>query len=48
MDKTEVYKLTREEVHKILSDHIGKPVSRVRFSSRNQTIICEVGGEPND
>jgi hypothetical protein len=44
MDKAERYTFTKEEVLKIFEDKIGKKVGRIRFSSRTQAIICEVGG----
>jgi len=44
--ETEVrHTFTKEEVLKIFSDKIGKPVTRVRLSPKFQTAICEVGEE---
>lgn len=44
VDKAERYTFSKEEVLKIFEDKIGKKVGRIRFSSRTQAIICEVGG----
>jgi hypothetical protein len=48
MEKIERYNFTKDEVNKIFSDKIGKPVSRIRFSSRTQVVICEVGRDPKE
>lgn len=43
MEKTESYTFPREEVLKLFEEKLGKKISRIRFSSRTQAIICEVG-----
>ena len=42
MEKTERYTITKHELYQILSEHIKRPISKVKFSPRNQTLICEV------
>jgi hypothetical protein len=41
MDKKYIYKFQKEETYKIFEEVIGKPVSRIRFSPKTQTLICE-------
>jgi len=45
MEKTESYTFPREEVLKLFEEKLGKKISRIRFSSRTQAIICEVGAD---
>jgi len=47
MEKTESYNFPKEEVYKIFEEKLGKKISRIRFSSRTQAIICEIETEEN-
>lgn len=44
MEKTEVYRFDKEEVYSIFGKRIGRKIRKIRFSPRQETIICEVDG----
>ena len=48
MDKTERYEFEKEEVYAIFEKKIGCKIRKIRFSPRQQTIICECGGKSQD